>query len=197
MQIFRTLLIIVGLAVLASPVPALAKDMSVEKVIKKTKLSKDESDGVLDFKGPKINFLKHDPYYVRSFVDAENGATVHFVIVEYDFIKAKGDGDSSIVQTAESLYKNFYTAVDLSGAEFELEVFHKDFEGCGSNSFCSFEEYFRITIPDTYFREMSSKGITLRARSESQGSLEIYLYPAYVQGILQRIQKEREARGIN
>ena len=44
---------------------------------------------------------------------------------------------------------------------------------------------------------MSSKGITLRARSESQGSLEVYLYPDYLQGILLRIEQERIKRGIN
>lgn len=196
MNLFKTLILVFGLVFLVSSPPVYA-DMSVEKVIKKTKLSKDETNGVMDFKGPKINSLKHDPFYVRSFVDNELGLAVHFVIVEYDFIKAKGTGDSSIVRRAESLYKNFYAAFDLEGNEFKLKVFHKDFDGCGSNSFCSFEEYFRITIPDTYFREMRDKGITLRARSEHEGSLEVYLYPDYIRGILKRIQNEREKRGIN
>ena len=196
MNLFKTLILVFGLVFLVSSPPVYA-DMSVEKVIKKTKISKTDDPGITDFKGPKINSLKHDPYYVRSFFDLEMGVGIHYVIVEYDFIKAKGTGDSSIVRSAQSLYKNFYMAVDLAGNEFELKVFHKDFDGCGSNSFCSFEEYFRITIPDTYFREMRDKGITLRARSEHEGSLEVYLYPDYIRGILQRIQNEREKRGIN
>lgn len=196
MKIFKILFLAFAMVSFGLGTPAFA-DMSVEKVIKKTKISKTDDPGITDFKGPKINSLKHDPYYVRSFVDLEMGLAVHYVIVEYDFIKAKGDGDSSIVQTAESLYKNFYTAFDLEGNEFKLKVFHKDFDGCGSNSFCSFEEYFRITIPDTYFREKSTTGITLRARSKSQGALEVYLYPDYLQGILLKIEQERKKRGIN
>lgn len=196
MNLFKTLILVFGLVFLASPPPVLA-DMSVEKVIKKTKISKTDDPGITDFKGPKINSLKHDPYYVRSFVDLEMGLAVHYVIVEYDFIKAKGSGDGSIVRTAESACKNFYIAVDNAGNEFELQVFKKDFDGCGSNSFCSFDEYFRITVSDKYFRENSAEGITLRARSRAGVYIDLFLYPAYVQGILQRIQKEREKRGIN
>lgn len=196
MNLFKALILVFGLFFLASTAPALA-EMSVEKVVKKTKVKINKSNGLIEFIGPKINSLKNDPYYARSFMDQKYGLVVHFIIVEYDFIKAKGSGDSSIVRNAESAYKNFYTAVDSAGNEFELGVFKKRFDGCGSNSFCSFDEYFRISLTDEYFRENNARGIALRARSRAGVYMDIFLYPAYVQGFLLRIQQERENRGIN
>lgn len=179
------------LAGLAAPDGALA-EMSAEKVAKKTRVSEVKGEeNMLQIRGPDINSLKHDPYYVMSIYDPVMNLAAHFVIVEYDFIKAKGSGDSSIVQTADSLYKDFYIAVDAEGNEFNLKVIHRDFDGCGDNSFCDFEEYFRIDVPDEYFRAKTETGITLYARSRHEGALEIAIYPAYIQGLLSRMEKER------
>lgn len=176
---------------------AFAGEMSAEKVARKTKLSKDESDGILDFKGPDINSIDSDPYYVRSFMNRETGVTVHFIIVEYDFLKSKGAGNSSLVQTAESLFKNFYVAVDGADNEFETKVFHKDFDCSRGNSFCEFEEYFRIVIDDTYFREHAGTGVTLYAKSRAGPAYKVTLYPAYIQGFLQKLDQEKGKRRIN
>jgi len=186
---FAPLVLIFSLFLIIPGAPVMA-EMSVEKVVKKIKFSRDKRDGILDLKGPKIKGLRHDPYYIRTFADEEIvQATVHFLIVEYDFIKANG-GDSDFVRTVEGAYKNFYTAVDQDGNSFELETFYRDFDGC-NDSVCSFDEYFRIKIPDQYFRDHSTSGVRLKTLSRAGVYIELYLYPAYVQGMLLRLDQER------
>lgn len=182
------LVLIFSLFLMLPDTPVMA-EMSVEKVAKKVKFSIDKSDGILDLKGPKIKGLRHDPYYIRTFADREIvQATVHFLIVEYDFIKANpGHG---YLRTVESAYKKFYTAVDGEENSFELETFYRDFDGC-NDSVCSFDEYFRIKIPHQYFQQHSASGIRLRARSQAGTYIELYLYPSYVQGMLLRLDQER------
>lgn len=184
-----------GLLALAANTPALA-DMTAEKVAKKAKIGKTDNPDIIGVRFPDINSLKSDPYYVHSFLD-DIGLALHYVVVEYDFIKAKGSGDTSIVQNAENLYKHFYTAVDAEGNAFELKVFHRDFDGCGSSNFCGFEEYFRITVDDDYIRGHESSGITLYAKSRAGPVYKVEIYPAYVHGILLRLDEERLKRGIN
>jgi len=191
MQKLTPLFIILALFFLVPGVPVMA-EMSAEKVAKKTKVEWDKADGVLELKGPKINSLKHDPYYIRTFSDQElEQAKVHFLIVEHDFIKSNPGRDSGYVMSARDAYRNFYTAVDEEGNSFELNVFYRDFDGC-NESVCSFDEYFRIKIPHQYFLAHAATGIRLRARSKAGVFLDLYLYPAYVQGLLLRLDRERE-----
>jgi len=184
------LVLFLSLFLILPDTPGMA-EMPAEKVAKKTRVQLDKADNMLDLTGPKIKGLKHDPYYVRTIADPElDVLTVHYLIVEYEFIKANPGRKSGYVMSGRDAYKNFYTAVDDEGNSFKLKVNYRDFDGC-NKSVCSFDEYFRITIPHIYFQSHVTSGIRLRARSEAGVYIDLYLYPVYVEGMLQRLEKER------
>jgi len=194
MKFLKILLFPLLLVVFALPLAA--KEMTAEKVAKKTKVKEAPDDEIIEFIGPDIQSFLTDPYYFRSFMSKE-GIAAHFVIVEYDFLKAKGASNGNIYRNADSLFKKFYVSEDAEGNEFHTEVYHTDVGCSDGNSFCDFEEYFRIDLEEKYLRSHVNSGITLYARSRAGPAYKVYFYPAYIKGFLAKMDAVRAKYGVN